>query len=230
LSGIVNKEDSRLLWERGLQFLGAQTASQSHEVTNVLNIINEMAGLMGDLLYGAEQGRPLKTARLTELTTKIAAQIQRGNKIVRAINQFGHSADTPRAVFDLRGMLERIAFIAQRPAVLHKTRLETDFPDPSMSLESSPLGFQQAVFTAFEIALAAASDQRRITLSYTLADDGVELTVHSVDPLSAQAEVADKVAFLRLLVSTLGGRIIALLDQDETHRIIFSFPKRVDEG
>ncbi len=225
----MSKEDSRLLWERGLQFLGAQTASQSHEVTNVLTIINEMVGLMGDLLHGAGQGRELDPARLTQITTKIAAQIQRGNKIVRAINQFGHSADKPRAVIDLQGMLERIAFIAQRPAVLHKTLLETHFPDESMSLETSPLGFQQAVFTAFEIALAAASDKRRITLGYTLDSDGVELTVHSDDPLGDHQEVADKAAFLRLLVSTLGGRIIALLKDDEPHRIIFTIPKRMDE-
>jgi C4-dicarboxylate-specific signal transduction histidine kinase len=229
LSGFVNPKDSRLLWERGLQFLGAQTASQSHEVTNVFNIINEMAGLMGDMLYSADQGRPLDTARLTEITTKIAAQIQRGNKIVRAINQFGHSADKPRAVFDLHGMLESIAFIAQRPAVLHKTLLETDFPEASISVESSPLGFQQAVFTAFEIALAAASDKRRITLGYTLVDDGVQLTVHSDDPLGDREEVADKAAFLRLLVSTLGGRVIALAADDDPHRIIFAFPKRMSE-
>jgi len=228
----VKSADSRLLWERGLQFLGAQTASQSHEVTNVLNIINEMAGLMGDMLYSADQGRPLNTARLTELTTKIAAQIQRGNKIVRAINQFGHSADKPKAVFDLQEMIERIAFIAQRPAVLAKALLETDFPDQSLSLESSPLGFQQAIFTAFEIALAAASDKRHITIGYTLVGDGVELTVYSADPLGAPtkvAEMADKAVFLRLLVSTLGGRIIALGADDDPHRIIFAFPKRMGE-
>lgn len=225
----MSKTDSRLLWERGLQFLGAQTASQSHEVTNVLNIINEMVGLMGDLLYGAQQGRPLDNDRLTELTTKIAAQIQRGNKIVRAINQLGHSADKPRAVFDLQAMLERITFIARRPATLNKTRLETDFPEQTVSVESSPLGFQQAVFTAFEIALAAASDKRRITIGYTLTSEGAELTVHSDDPLGDHEEVADKAAFLRLLVSTLGGRIIALLAENDPHRIIFTLPKRVQE-
>ena len=226
----MTKEDSRLLFERGLQFLGRQTASQSHEVTNVLNIINEMAGLMGDLLYSAGQGRPLDPDRLTQLTTKIAAQVKRGNQIVRAINQFGHSADKPLAVFDVQAVLERITFIAQRPASLHETLLETDFPEQTVALENSPLGFQQAVFTAFEIALAAATDKRRITIGYRLVSEGLLLTVHSDDPLIDHEDVAEKAKFLRLLVATLGGQVITLLDDDAPHRIELLFPKQTGEG
>lgn len=230
MSDFVSKEDSRLLFERGLQFLGRQTASQSHEVTNVLNIINEVAGLMGDLLYGAGQGRPLDPDRLTQLTAKIAAQVKRGNQIVRAINQFGHSADTPLAVFDVRAVLERITFIARRPATLHETLLETDFPEQTVSLENSPLGFQQAVFTAFEIALAAATDKRRITIGYRLVSEGLQLTVHSDDPLIDDENVVAKARFLRLLVATLGGQVVPQPKDDEPHRIELLFPKQTGEG
>jgi hypothetical protein len=228
LSHATNEKDSRLLWERGLQFLGGQTASQAHEITNVLNIINEMVGLMGDLLYGAEHGRPLDPARLVELTQKVAAQVQRGNQIVRAINQFGHSADVPRAVFDLKGMLERIAFIAQRPATLSKTRLVTDFPEQTISLENSPLGFQQAVFTAFQIALAASGEQRHITLRYALADGGVRIEVQSADALGDRAAIADNEAFLRLLVEALGGRVERLMEPDDPRIVAMYFSKGTD--
>ena len=53
-----------MLWERGLQFLGGQTAAQCHEVTNVFNIINELTGLMGDLIWVAQKkDKPLDPAR-----------------------------------------------------------------------------------------------------------------------------------------------------------------------
>lgn len=227
----MEKEDSRLLWERGLQFLGRQTAAQCHEVTNVFNVINEMVGLMGDLAWGAQnKGRPLDPDRLVELTGKIAAQVQRGNTIVRAINQFGHSADTPRAVFDLRAVLEQITFIARRPAALSKTALETDFPDQTVSLENSPLGFQQAVFTALQIALSASSERRRITIGYTLVDSGARIEVVSDDALEHHDAVSEQVVFFRLLVQALGGCVERLMEADDPHRITMVFPKQTSEG
>ncbi len=227
MSDSLNEKDSRLLWERGLQFLGGQTAAQCHEVTNVFNIINEMVGLMGDLLWGVQnKGRELDPDRFVELTNKVAAQIQRGNTIVRAINQFGHTADTPRAVFDLQSMLEQIAFIARRPATLAKTTLETDFPEASLSMENSPLGFQQAVFTAFQIALTAASEKRRIVIRYVLVDEGARIEVRGDDPLTDHGPVAEQEAFLHLLVEALGGRVDRLMDTDDPHGITLVFPKQ----
>mgnify|MGYP001085341182 CR=1 FL=1 len=220
----MNDKDSRLLWERGLQFLGGQTAAQSHEVTNVFNIINELAGLLGDLVYGLKHGRDVDPERFREIADKIAFQVQRGNTIVRTINQFGHSADTLRALIDLRTVLERICFIAQRPANLSKTRLETAFPEDTVALENSPLGLEQAVFTAFEIGLAASDTERHMTISYALPGDGVEITVHSADPLTETAEAAAKAAFLVLLLDALGGRFVDAPFDGDPHRIVMHFP------
>lgn len=226
----MNEKDSRLLWERGLQFLGGQTAAQCHEVTNVFNIINEMVGLMGDLLWGAQnKGTPLDPEKLVKLADKVAAQIQRGNKIVRAINQFAHSADTPRAVFDLQAMLEQIAFIARRPATLAETTLETEFPEQSLSLENSPLGFQQAIFTAFQMALTASAERRRITLGYTLIESGARIEVVSDDALTDRDALAVQEPFFRLLVEALGGSVERLMEPDDPRRITMFFPKQTYE-
>jgi len=226
LSDSTHEKDSQLLRERGLGFLGGQTAAQCHEVTNVFNTINEMVGLMGDLLWEAQdKGRPLDPERLAELTGRVATQIQRGSEIVRAINRFGHSADTPRAVFDLQTILAQIAFMSRRPAASSETTLETDFPDQSLSLENSPLGFQQAIFTALEIALSASGEKRRITLGYTLTDSGARIDVVSDDALTDRHTLAEQGPFLRLLVQSLGGRVERLMEPEAPHRITLLFPR-----
>jgi len=221
-----------LLWERGLQFLGGQTASQSHEITNVLNIINELVGLQEDLLWALSQGRDVDPSRFDEILGKIKAQIERGNRIVRAVNQFAHSADHARSVFDLKGALERITFIAQRAATLGRTQLDTEFPDETLVMENNPLYLQQAVFTAFEIALAASTVQRRITVSYTLQDDGVEIVVDSADPMASHAEAGEKLVFLGHLLRALGARLTTTIDEEggQPHRLAMYFPRYVDEA
>ncbi len=219
-----------MLWERGLQFLGGQTAAQCHEITNVLNTINEMVGLMGDLLWSAQhRAMDLDVERLAELTQKVSAQVQRGDQIVRAVNLFGHSADTPRAVFDLRSLLEQVAFMAQRPANLARVTLKTAFPQESISLENSPLGFQQAVFIALQIALGAADKERQVSLGYALADGGVEVHVTGADPLRDRTRVEQDERFLRHLVHALGGRVLTLMEPDDPNRITLAFPKHTGE-
>ncbi|MFH2010675.1 MAG: hypothetical protein ABI333_29005 [bacterium] len=221
----MNEQDSRLLWERGLQFLGGQTAAQCHEVTNVLNIINEYAGLLGDLLHGSKGGEDLDLSRLETIAQKIATQVRRGETIVRAINQFAHSADTPRALFDVQELLGRICFIAQRPANLARTELHTRFPEASITLENSPLGFEQAVFTAFEIALASSAERRRITVGYTLDERGVEIGVHSADPIVPGGEAAAKATFLAHLMAALRGAVTGAPGGSDAHRIVLFFPR-----
>ena len=64
--------------QRERAFFGQATASATHEINNVLAIINEYAGLLGDLAAGAEAGRPLDPARLTKTAGSILRQIKRG--------------------------------------------------------------------------------------------------------------------------------------------------------
>jgi hypothetical protein len=48
--------------ETGLQFYGKITASVSHEIKNVLAIINENAGLLEDFTFMADRGKPIDPA------------------------------------------------------------------------------------------------------------------------------------------------------------------------
>jgi len=57
--------------ENALKFFGKMTASISHELKNVLAIINENAGLLEDLCAMAEKGRPVDPVRIKPCPEKL---------------------------------------------------------------------------------------------------------------------------------------------------------------
>ena len=81
--------------ETGLQFFGKMSASISHEMKNVMAIINENAGLLEDLTVMAEKGMPIDPQRLRTQASRIMKQIRRGDDIIKGMNRFAHSVDEP---------------------------------------------------------------------------------------------------------------------------------------
>ena len=59
-------DDSQAMAIEGVRFFGEMSASISHEIKNVLAIINENAGLLQDMVMMIEKGSPLSPERLVE--------------------------------------------------------------------------------------------------------------------------------------------------------------------
>jgi signal transduction histidine kinase len=219
------ENEAQSLREPGLAFFGRILAGQTHELTNVLNVINELTGLEGDILAGVSPPAP-PVEKLQRIVDKVRQQLVRGDALLRSLNRFAHSVDSPVAVFDLREALEQIIALAQRSARLARTELTPDFPAHSQSLETSPFGFQHAVFRCIELALAGSVQQRRIMVGFRLLDAGVQVTISSVDPMPASPEMDRERAFLELLVHELGGRVLSEPAADAAHRLSLFFPNR----
>ena len=218
----MNRQVGQPLRSAGLNFFGAVVAGQSHELTNVLNIINELAGLQGDILVSVERGYPADTGKMKQIADRIRKQVERGETIVRCMNAFAHSADVPVTVFDLKETLERIMYLAQRPARLAKTLLDQKFPEESVSLETSPFGLKQVVFNCIEIALAASKETRRVTVSYQLDNKGAVVEIRSADPMFPRNNGTEEEGFLSLLLGEIGGELQATPDVGHPHRFLLS--------
>jgi hypothetical protein len=91
-----------------LAFFGKVNASISHELKNVMAIISETTGLLGDLSEMARGGTPLDPDMLTGTTESIIEEIQRGFTIIRQMNRFSHSVDTPVVAIDLMEILDLV--------------------------------------------------------------------------------------------------------------------------
>lgn len=222
-----DEERSRLLREKGLSFFGAVTASLSHEINNVLSIINELSGLLDDLLLGAEGGRPLNHERLAGLSEKIGKNVKKGEALIKRLNRFAHSIDEPVKDFDLKELLNEIGAIAQRLAFLKGARLETRFPEESITLRSNPFSLQHAVFICIELALATSAKDDVITLTCSMEGPGAEIGIAAVDE---KADTDSRYSFLSILVNELGGNVEIVRADDDTRSLILSIPKSINRG
>jgi len=90
----VSRRREESLERNGLVFFGTLTASVTHELNNVLSIIDQTRGLLEDLAVGAASGRAIDPARLETIATRIDRQVRKGVEIMSCLNRFAHSLDT----------------------------------------------------------------------------------------------------------------------------------------
>ena len=107
-------DDTQELAREGVRFFGEISASISHEMKNVLAIINENAGLLADMVRPSAQQRPISPERLARLADSVAGQVRRGNQIIEGMNRFAHSADLPVESVDLGEAVDLVCSVAAR--------------------------------------------------------------------------------------------------------------------
>ncbi len=160
-----DKTDQDLLHERGLAFFGAITASVSHELNNVISIIDQNAGLMEDLLAGSRAGRAVPEEKLERIAATVQEQTQRGLTIIRRLNSFAHSVDQAQIEFDLVKTISNLSALCTRLASLKKVHLEFDSTHASLPITGSPFLVQQLLFLVISCMLAESAKDDSIRIS-----------------------------------------------------------------
>ncbi len=150
--------------EQGIEFFGRMTASISHEIKNALAIVNENAGLLGDLALLMDKGRPLSPERLTTLAGNIRRQVQRADDIIRRLNRFAHSAHEPAASVDLGEVLAFTLALAERLATMKGITLSLAAGEP-VTVEVRPFVLENLLWLCLEQLFAAAGSGATITLA-----------------------------------------------------------------
>ena len=140
--------------EKELAFFGKIAAGVTHEIRNVLAIINESNGLMGDLLAMSKDSPFPNKDRFLRSISKIEAQVQRGVVISSQFNRFAHSVDNPCANIDLNEIVEQTVSLAQRFARLSNIELQVSVCKDPVSLITFPFRLQMALTKAIEAGIA----------------------------------------------------------------------------
>lgn len=91
--------------------MGDTTASASHDLMNVLAIINEHAGLLSDLLHLGGTPSP---EHLEKSIAAIGAQVARGRTLLTHLNRFAHAPDQAVRTDDVGIAVEEIVTLTQR--------------------------------------------------------------------------------------------------------------------
>lgn len=236
----MHKEDEELSRVKEIAFMGKVTASLSHEIKNTLAIINESAGLMGDLLRkDAPEDWP-SYSRLTDLLVSIEEQVQRSADIVKRLNQFAHSMDKSLVDLDLNETVKQTVTLAQRFATLRRVNLETQLESRPLHLQSDPFRLLYVIFGLIERGINCSPKEAQVTVKTERSGEMFQVTVtdrgtivadqiNALTSSSPSAKAEQGESDLALLVQTieaLGGTIAAEQGDERQNQVILSFPAK----
>ncbi len=168
----------------GLQFFGKVSASISHELKNVLAIINENAGLLEDLSFAARRGSAIDPDRLERTVHNFSKQIRRADEILRNMNRFAHSVDQFEAQVDLGELAGLVAQLAGRKAAMAKILIETTSPDAPVVLATNPFLLENLLWLCLEFAIANSASGTKVHLTPEKTGGAAVLHIDGIDGLA----------------------------------------------
>ena len=206
----------------GIQFFGKMSASISHEIKNVLAVINENAGLLEDICCMADRGKPGDIARLKKIAGDVKDQVRRADRIVTAMSRFAHSADEPSTETDLGELIALLGLLAMRFAAMRGVEIKTLAPSDPVLVTTFPFGLLNLLWTCLDCAMTAAGSGKMVEIVAAKTTEGGLVRFRRLEQLSA-ASIAD-IALGRL--SALPHALNATIAADETKtELIVRLPK-----
>ena len=155
-------DKSDIIGETGLQFFGKVSASISHEIKNVLAIMNENAGLLEDYANMLEKGMSINTERLKIMAGKVIVQVQRADEIVKRLNQFAHSVDNFAMSIDLVEIITFMSELSYRSASSRGVTLDPGSSDGPVRITINPFFLQNLIWLCLDFAMDTVDERKTI--------------------------------------------------------------------
>ena len=219
--------------EKEVAFFGKITAGITHELKNVLAIIRESSGLMGDIMSISPEAIIKYQEKMQNSMVRIKDQIERGVGLTDRLNKFAHSTDETLSKIDLQETIEQLITLAQRFARLKHVVLKTvptNQEGQPITLVTRHIQLQMALFASLECCFTVMSAGGEINIG--LGKNKGKNAVHVVckGDLPVQSEFArnisesEKWPVLQEIAACLEGS--ANLDEIE-HGIVLRFPEEI---
>lgn len=186
-----------------LLYFGKATASISHELKNVVAIINEAAGLLGDLTAAAQRGRPLEPERVLRISEEIGRNVKRAVETINRLNRFAHTVDEVERAVDVGQLLADTLAVAGRYPGLRDLTLEQAASMSAATLRTDPFRLHRALVLALKVA-AAADGPSTVRVEIVAAREEVHVRV-ARGPLRECEEAAQELRELEEELRALGG-------------------------
>jgi light-regulated signal transduction histidine kinase (bacteriophytochrome) len=167
-------ETAKKLAAEGLAFFGRMNAAISHDMKNVLAIINETASLLDELMELQQAGQMEPNPdKLRTLSRRIVQQVERGQNVITNMNAFAHSIDVPVREIDLARIMNVMAVLSRHFAT-GKT-LDLDLPDEGPRVTTHPFFLNDLIHHTLNFAVASAGPEKRIGIAVKAGDEGGEI-------------------------------------------------------
>ena len=164
-----------IMAETGLQFFGKMTASISHEIKNVLAIINENAGLLEDLALMADGGAAIETQRLKNMSRAVMKQVSRADAIMKNMNRLAHSVDESIKTIELNDILELLLALSSRFASTRGVGVQPKDNEGPLKLRTSPFFLMNLLWLCLDFAMDAAGEDKIVELVPQKTEAGIQI-------------------------------------------------------
>ena len=214
-----------IIAETGLQFFGRISASISHEIKNVLAIVNENAGLLEDYSIMAEEGMPLDPARLKKMASTVMNQVSRADEITKNMNRLAHTIDDTIATVELDEIIELFMALTARFAAMRAVKVELRLPASPLKITTAPFYLMNLLWLCLEFSMSASGDEKRVELVVQETENGVRIRFRRLAGLSA--------ALLETFPSDREKNLLALLaaaltTEPEREEVVLRLSKNID--
>ncbi|MFP4529622.1 MAG: hypothetical protein ACLFQX_13835 [Candidatus Kapaibacterium sp.] len=201
--------DQSAEYRNKLEFFGRITASISHELNNVFSIVNELNGVVEDMIEIAGPGNAVDPHRLESVNGRISAQLSRGNSIIKKMNRFAHTIDEPLCHFDAAGVIDNFVSIYRRLADLRHIRINFA-DDGGFKIFGSPFGLQFVIYRCLEVLINHLPENSTIRISFT-PDNEISISAEGVTVRPEDEIIAE----LKHAAASVGFE--AVFNQNETN-------------
>ncbi len=208
----------------GLQFFGKMTASISHEIKNVMAIINESAGLLEDYGMMADKGIPIDPEKLKVVSGRVSKQIHRAEGIIRNMNSLAHSVDESLKSVELGETLKLSIGLAQRLADMKSVKLDLQPPRDIVTIITSPFHLLNILWQVLDFAMGASGEGKTVKFTVETGPASVNIRFSGLEAISTLSEAVFPTEREEALLQILGGRI--LMDE-KARKIELVLPKDV---
>ena len=168
----------------GLHFFGQISASISHEIKNVLAIINENAGLLEDLTLMADRGKPIDPAQLTRMAATIKKQIGRADNIIKNMNSIAHSINQTVTTVDLNETVELIIALTARFAAMKNVQVDLQLPQDPLKIQTVPYRLMNLLWLCLDFAMDASGELKQIDVVAEETNDDIRIQFKRLSRLS----------------------------------------------
>ena len=209
----------------GLRFFGRISASISHELKNVLAIVNENAGLLEDLTVMADRGQPIDPARLKIMAATVQKQIGRADEILKNMNRFAHSSDEAAADVDLNQTIELVRRLTARFAAMRSVTVDLQLPANSLTIPTAPFYLMNLLCLCLDFSMSASGDEKRVELVVEETENSVRIRFQRLAGLSE--------ALLETFPSDREENLLAVLEgaltaEPEGEEVVLRLSKKID--
>lgn len=153
-----------------LKFFGKITSGYTHELNNILAIINELNGSIEDKIRTLENIDPTKIEKVAILVNKIAKQLDRVKSLTKSLNRFAHSVDSEVGNIDVPQLVQDSIALFHYFVKLDGANIVENYTSQSHTIRTNPFLLCFLLFKCIRYILQHIDNQRNIVLSTEQGD------------------------------------------------------------